>query len=51
MVLGLTSDFLVFVGTALAMLLMCPVTLAFGYFLVWVMDYIVEKTLGLAGPR
>ena len=51
MVLGLTSDFLVFIGSVIGLLLLCPITLLFGYFLVWCMDWLDENVLMLMGRR
>lgn len=49
MVFGLTSDFLFFLGSALALLLLCPITLLFGYFVSSQMEWIVDQVLRLMG--
>lgn len=51
MVLGLTGEFLFFVGSLLGLLLLIPLTLALGYFFVWAMDWLDEKVFNLARPR
>ncbi len=49
MVFGLTSDFLFFLGSVIALLLLCPITLLFGYVLSQYMEWIVEHVLQLMG--
>ena len=48
---GLTSEFLLFVGSILGLLLLVPVTLAMGYMFVWFMDWFAEDVLKLGRPR
>ena len=49
MVLGLTGDFLVFIGMATGGLLLCATTLMVGYWIAEQMEFIIEFVLHLMG--
>ncbi len=51
MVLGLTTDFLKFLGEMVGLLLLVPITLLAGYFLVLAMDWLADHVLILMGRR
>lgn len=49
MVLGLSGDFLLFVGMAVGGLALCPITLMFGAWIAAQMEAIVDFVLKLMG--
>ncbi len=51
MVFGLTSDFLLFLGSTIALLLLCPITVLFGYVLSQYMEWIVDRVQQLMGRQ
>lgn len=51
MVLGLTLEFLTFLGEIVGLLILVPITLLAGYGLVLLMDWLSEDVLALMGRR
>ncbi len=50
-VLGLTADFLKFIGEMIGLVLLVPITLLAGYALTFAMDWLDENVLELMGRR
>ena len=51
MIAGLTPDFLIFIGSTVTMLLLCPITLGVGYIVSLSMDWVVDGMFKLMGRR